>query len=63
MSHSWSLIWGLFQKLKENTLKEILLIIPLNKILLIIFLGLKENALKEALLIIPLKKIFIDNTF
>ena len=62
MSHFWSLIWGLFQKLKENTLKEILLIIPLKKILLIILIELKENSFKEALLIIPLKKKFIDNT-
>ena len=37
-SHLWTLkyVIRLFQELRENTLKEILLIIPLNKILLII---------------------------
>ena len=53
MNHIWNLIWGLFQELKENTLKEILLII---------FIELEENILKETLLIMPLKKVFIDNT-
>ena len=53
MNHFWFFESGTIRKIP---LKEIYLIIPLKKTLLIIFQELKENTLKETLLIVPLKE-------